>query len=108
MESTDNLILHSVTIDKQEVQLKSPNMEQIGLLQCLKYRTERNVNVTEIVTDASTSVLNDLCKHVCNLQPIKTVFFIATKYPQIHHSMDVWHKLKKLKKALHEVSYTIF
>ena len=28
---------------------------------------------------------------------------IETKYPDVYHSRDVWHKAKKLKKALAEV-----
>ena len=31
--------------------------------------------------------------------------FVARDYPKIFHSLDVWHKAKKLKKALEEVIY---
>ena len=33
-----------------------------------------------------------------------TVHSVETQYPQMLHSLDVWHKSKKLKKALAEVS----
>ena len=32
------------------------------------------------------------------------VHSVETQYPQMLHSLDVWHKSKKLKKALAEVS----
>ena len=28
---------------------------------------------------------------------------LDVKHPSIHHSMDIWHKAKKLRKALNEV-----
>jgi len=34
--------------------------------------------------------------------------FIGNDYPDIHHSLDVWHKAKKLKKELGEVCITRF
>ena len=30
--------------------------------------------------------------------------YVATYFPDIHHSMDVWHKSKKLKQALAKVN----
>ena len=34
-------------------------------------------------------------------------FFAADDYPEVHHSYDVWHKSKKLKKALAKVNKNI-
>ena len=34
---------------------------------------------------------------------ILIIISIATKYPMIQHSLDIWYKSKKLKKALGEV-----
>ena len=31
--------------------------------------------------------------------------FVAREYPHIFHSLDVWHKAKKIKKALEEVMH---
>ena len=32
------------------------------------------------------------------------IFYLATHFPEVHHSMDVWHKSKKLKQALTKVN----
>jgi len=55
MEPTKNLILHSETVDKREVQNKSPNMEREAIDRALEVLKER-VNVVEVTTDSSTSV----------------------------------------------------
>ena len=55
METTKNLILHSETIDKREIQNKSPNMEREAANRALTY-LKGKVNVVEITTDCSTSV----------------------------------------------------
>ena len=60
MENEDNLILHAVTFDKRQAQLKSPNMERMALVECLQYITNKGVKVREVITDASTSVTSDL------------------------------------------------
>lgn len=60
MENEDNLILHAVTFDKRQAQLRSPNMERMALVNCLQYITSKEVKVSEVITDASTSVTSDL------------------------------------------------
>jgi len=55
MEPTKNCILHSETVDKREVQNKSPNMEREAIDRALKTLKEK-VNVVEVTTDSSTSV----------------------------------------------------
>ena len=62
MENQDNLILQTVTLDKRHAQLKS-NMERMALVNCLQYIIDKGVNVTEVITDASTSVTSDLCQY---------------------------------------------
>jgi len=66
MENQDNLILQTVTLDKRHAQLKS-NMERMALVNCLQYIIDKGVNVTEVITDASTSVTSDLCKYLLYL-----------------------------------------
>jgi len=44
--------VHTEVIDKREVKLKSPNMENEGMLDFLL----QHVTVSEVITDASTSV----------------------------------------------------
>lgn len=63
VENQDNLIMHTVTLNKRHAQLKSPNMERMALVNCLQYIIDKGVNVTEVITDASTSVTSDLCKY---------------------------------------------
>ena len=42
-------------IDKRQVKLQSPNMENYGLTRSLDFLL-KHVTVTEVITDASTSV----------------------------------------------------
>jgi len=103
VEMDKNLILHFEVVDKREVGLKSPNMERKGMIRALDFLTSR-VTVDELITDASTSVHKTL--GMCSAVRIHMENFIcriATKYPSIHHSYDIWHKSKKLQKALTEV-----
>ena len=55
MELTKNLILHSETVDKREVQNKSRSMEREAIDRALEVLKEK-VNVVEVTTDSSTSV----------------------------------------------------
>lgn len=66
------------------------------------------VKISEIVTDASSTVISCLgtCKisQKLHLQLIMLVHITANMFPEYHHSLGVWHKVKKLKKTLTEVS----
>ena len=62
MDSGSGLVLNLETVDKREVQGKSPNMEREGLRRCLAKVQER-CTVSELATDASTSVAKVLGKH---------------------------------------------
>ena len=55
METSKNTTLHSETINKREVQNKSPNMEREAV-DCALKKLKEWVNVVEITTDSSTSV----------------------------------------------------
>ena len=57
MESESGTILHFETVDKQEVNFKLPNMELEGLKQRLLFLRSHGVKVSEITTDASTSII---------------------------------------------------
>ena len=61
MEMSKNVILQSETIDKREVQNKSPNMEREGVDRALRHLIDQ-VRVVEITTDSSTAVTKILCK----------------------------------------------
>ena len=55
MEKSTNAIIHSETVDKQDVQNKSPNMEQEAVLRSLDH-LKGKIEIKEITTDCSTSV----------------------------------------------------
>ena len=55
MESSKNIILNSETVDKREVQNKSPNMEWEAVHRALNH-IQGKVKVFEITTDCSTAV----------------------------------------------------
>ena len=58
MESESNKISHIETIDKREVNLKSPNMEREAFKRSTEYLISRGIKITEVVTDASTAVIS--------------------------------------------------
>ena len=64
MEVESCKILHFENIDKQEVHLRSPNMEKEGMVSCLNFLIDNGKKVTELVTDSSTSVASTLGKRV--------------------------------------------
>lgn len=105
MESETNTILHFENIDKRQVNLKSPNMEREGMIQCLDFLLANGLKIAELITDSSTSVAKTLGIPFVTLIIVVCVYHILleTNYPGIYHSRDVWHKSKKLKKALAEV-----
>ena len=61
MDLESGLILHTETIDKREVALQSPNMEQEGFVRSMRYLLPL-VKCKEVITDASSSIRHELCK----------------------------------------------
>ena len=61
METSSNMILQSETIDKGEVQNKSPNMEREGVDRAIRHLKEK-IDLLEVTTDSSTAVTKMLCK----------------------------------------------
>lgn len=55
METSKNTIIHSETVDKREVQNKSPNVEREAVSRALGLLKDK-INIVEITTDCSTSV----------------------------------------------------
>ena len=60
MDIESKVILHTVTIDKREVGLHSPNMEKEGFVWSLRYLLPK-IECKEIITDASSSIRKYLC-----------------------------------------------
>ena len=79
-------------------------MEREGLIRCLNFLISDGVRIKEVVTDSSTSVAKTIGKIFFITYSCYSLWHIAaTDYPTIHHSRDIWHKAKKLRKALYEV-----
>lgn len=102
----------SIYIAFPQVGYKSPNMEVEGMLRCLRY-LKTKVTISEIVTDAATSVISMLCKY-CYVLLCTTIHMYtharihaAREFPQYYHSLDIWHKSRKLRKCLLEVMHII-
>ena len=124
MDTESNLILHLGTLMRYEVNLftYSPplialndiyyccrlitNQPTWKLKRALRFLKEK-INISEFVTDASTTVISCLgivCTCMCikqHVQPsVLHTGLAANEFPENHHSLDVWHKSKKLKKSL--------
>ena len=63
MERSSNTIVHSETVDKSEVQYKSPNMEREAVHRSLTYLKDK-INIAEITTDSSTAVTKMLSTYI--------------------------------------------
>ena len=62
MDADTEQIVHCEIVDKREVQLKSPNMERLGLQRSLNHLSDSSVSVTELVTDASIVIISTIGK----------------------------------------------
>ena len=60
VDTDTNLILHVQTVDKHEVGLESPNVEQKAFLHGMAFLIDNHLDVAKIVTDASSSVWKSL------------------------------------------------
>ena len=61
LDVDSNILVQCENVDKREVHLKSPNMEQEGLHHALTFTNEK-LQVQELVTDASSSVSHMMSK----------------------------------------------
>ena len=82
MEHNTNDILCTVVVDKREVQLKSPNMERLGLERALDELKRLGFHIAEVVTDAHIQVPPVLgmcnpgvCVHVSLEQTLQSNIF---------------------------------
>ena len=78
MESETNKILHVETIDKREVNLKSPNMEREAFKRSMEYLISRGIKITEVVTDAYTAVISTTGSY--NISYLLLLYFSIMKY----------------------------
>ena len=81
-------------------------MERLALRKSLDFLLPK-LQIVELATDASISIISMMGTYYICICPswilILKSFFSARDHPEIFHSLDVWHKSKKLKKALEEV-----
>ncbi|XP_073235719.1 uncharacterized protein [Porites lutea] len=93
MEHATNVIVDFEVVDSRETGGNSVNMEREGLRRLLEKMAS-----TMPFSDASSSIM-------------KLVRETKDKYPQLlelFHSLDIWHKAKKLSKCLHQVGIRFF
>ncbi|KAL5017769.1 hypothetical protein ScPMuIL_005150 [Solemya velum] len=91
MDNSSKKILTVRTVDKRETQLKSTTMEKEGFQRVMKELKDKQVKVTEVVTDAHISI----------------GALMKKEYPHIKHSFDIWHAAKNLGKKVVAVSRTL-
>ena len=78
-------------------------MEREALFRGLR-KVIQDISVKEIVTDASASVRKMLGITIkCLICMVLYYAINSGKFPDIAHSMDIWHKSERLKKSLVEV-----
>ena len=58
MDVDTEKVVHCEIVDKREVELKSPNMERLGLKRGLNYLKGCSIVVDELVTDASIVIIS--------------------------------------------------
>ena len=69
MDIYTDKILHTITVDKQEVALQSPNMEREAMKRALDFIAGCDITVEDLVTDASSSVRKILSISHCIVYP---------------------------------------
>lgn len=98
LDIDSSTIIH-MEVDKQ-ISLHYPNK---AVSREIKYLHENNITIDEIITDASTVVrkmLGTLCNTVDIIHLFWSFLCTAMEHPTIHHSIEIWHKAKKLKKTV--------
>ena len=59
MDVDSNIILHTETIDKHQVELQSPNMERKAFIKSMDFLLS-TIRCSEVITDASSSIRKTL------------------------------------------------
>ena len=93
MESLSKMIVDLEVLDQRETEGISTRMEKEGLIRLLT-RLKGVIDISEITTDASTTIIKAL-KDLQKTHP--------EAYAKLFHSLDVWHKSKSIRKSLSKV-----
>ncbi|XP_068735198.1 uncharacterized protein [Montipora capricornis] len=94
MEHASKVVVDMAVVDKRETGGNSVVMEKEGLRRLLE-KMASVLPFSELATDASSSIM-------------KLVRDMKEKFPQLvelFHSLDIWHKAKKLSKCLHQAAH---
>eukprot|EP00105_Crassostrea_gigas_P035927 XP_019920075.1 PREDICTED: uncharacterized protein LOC105321369 [Crassostrea gigas] len=90
MDSKTHTILHLEIGDSREVDRHSPRMEKILVEKGLKYLVHHSpLVIWEVISDASRTI---------------TALMKTDPFKHLKHSLDVWHKSKKLASSLAELA----
>ncbi|KAK6180740.1 hypothetical protein SNE40_008736 [Patella caerulea] len=90
MEIESRKIIHMEIGDSRDVERrKSPRMGRYLVTKGLRYITSDRFNLVELVSDASSTIINILG---------------TIEFKHIHHNLDIWHKAKSLAKRLAEIA----
>ena len=73
MDVDSNIILHTETIDKRQVELQSPNMERKGFIKSMDSLLS-TIRCSEVITDASSSIRKTL--DTCHMQICGTDYLL--------------------------------
>lgn len=87
------MIVDLEVLDQRETEGISTRMEKEGLIRLL-IKLKGVIDISEITTDASTTIIKAL-KDLQKTHP--------KAYAKLFHSLDVWHKSKSIRKALAKV-----
>ena len=60
MDVETEAVVHCEVVDKREVQLKSPNMERLGLQRSIVHVKSSSITIAELVTDASIVIISTI------------------------------------------------
>lgn len=90
MEHATKVVVDMAVVDKRETGGNSVTMEKEGVRRLLE-KMATVVPFSEITTDTSSAI-------------IKLVREMKDKFQQLElfHSLDIWHKAKKLSKCIHQ------
>ncbi|CAH3025759.1 unnamed protein product [Porites evermanni] len=83
MEMTTSYIIDVEEMEERQVDMRSANMEKEALLKILR-RLRDILHLVELVTDESASIKKTM----------------ETKFKDVFHSLDIWHKAKSIKKCI--------
>ena len=96
MEEESSDIMCIEFVDKREADLKSPNMEPIGLRRSIEALKGDGLIITEVVTDAHVQITQILGKYTlmltqflgCSLQHVRSLSVaVCLQLPQTHHEL---------------------